>query len=223
MANGLGILGGSFNPPHIGHLRLALELSEIFADKLGQIVLVPCAHPPHKAVRSLLPFTLRCAMLKCCINNLPKIGLSQLEGERQGPSYTFETLAACQKLFPNQQLYFILGSDDYAQLATWYQGLDLPKLCHLIVVPRGAYGLADFWRTTTNLWPSAEKHEKDLACGLPFGGQSFFAPIKWLDISATEIRQRWCRGQSLDFLVPSCVLELLTAQKSSVQKAWQGC
>ena len=223
-AKGLAILGGSFNPPHIGHLRLAIEISEILSDELERVLLVPCAHPPHKALKMMLPFDLRCEMLEACLDSLPKVKLSRIEGERSTPSYTFETLKVCQKLYPGQPLYFILGSDDYAQLGTWYRGLELPKLCHLLVVNRGDYSYAEFCSTTKTLWPEAQiLADSKRAFKLPLGGQSFLIKVSSIEVSSTELRRRWEKGLSLNFLVPEEVLRLLSIHASSVTKAWSAC
>ena len=123
---GRAILGGSFNPPHVGHLRLAVEVREALGDLVTGVDLVPCAVPPHKDASDLLPFGLRAALVEACIAGLPWLACNRLEGRRQGPSYTWDTLTAYRQAAPGTDLYFILGSPDFAQLPLWRRGTELP-------------------------------------------------------------------------------------------------
>ena len=222
--NGLAILGGSFNPPHLGHLRLAFEISENFRDLIAQVLIVPCARPPHKAAWQMLPFDLRVAMLEASLKDYPQIEVSRLEGERDSLSYTWETLLECQKRYPQRQIYFVMGLDDYLQVGEWYRGLELPKLCQLIIVSRGTTTFADFCTATKTLWPLARPApDGEKFCLLPDQARSYFLDIPWLNISSTRLRERWRLGLSLDFLVPEAVLQLLKVNHKDVQEAWKEC
>ena len=218
---GLAIVGGSFNPPHHGHLRLALEISENLSNYIARTLIVPCARPPHKVASHMLPFDLRVRMLEVCLKNYPHMDVSRIEGERDTLSYTWETLLECQKRYPGWQLYFTMGMDDYLQLHTWYHGLDLYKLCHLIVVSRGTTSFADFCRATKTLWPNSVPNPNgEEFCRIADQAKSYFLDIPWLNISSTMLRNRWLKGLSLDFLVPDAVLQLLTENKLEVNAAW---
>ncbi|MBQ7617851.1 MAG: nicotinate (nicotinamide) nucleotide adenylyltransferase [Desulfovibrio sp.] len=231
----MALLGGSFNPPHIGHLRMALEVIEHFHPLLKRVLLVPSARPPHKSAAGLLPFFLRCDLLEETVAQLEGLEVSRLEGERFAPSYTWDTIIAFRNTCPGTDFYFVLGSDDYLQLPTWYKGLDLPKISNFIVVPRGAFDLKLFCKATEEMWPKAKlcqdftsffskslwgEWAKDCAYLLPGGGLSFFFPLTWLEVSATELRQRWLSGKSLDFLVPELVLRGLRREQAKVNLAW---
>ena len=87
---GRAILGGSFNPPHVGHLRLAVEAREALGDLVRGVDMVPCAQPPHKKTGHLLPFELRAAMLEAALAPLPWLRCNRLEALRDGPSYTWD-------------------------------------------------------------------------------------------------------------------------------------
>ena len=148
---GRAILGGSFNPPHVGHLRLAIEAREALGDLVQGVDMVPCAVPPHKVQRSMLPFNLRADMVEACAQGLPWLRCNRMEAQRQGPSYTWDTLCAYREAEPDTDLYFILGSPDFALLSTWHKGLDLPRLCHFVVVPRKGHTSADFITAAKNM------------------------------------------------------------------------
>ncbi|MCR4665827.1 MAG: nicotinate (nicotinamide) nucleotide adenylyltransferase [Desulfovibrio sp.] len=220
---GIVFFGGSFNPPHIGHLRLAIEAWEAFNAEIDRVIFVPCALHPQKNPSALLPFSLRCEMLEACIRHLPFLGISTIEGERDEPSYTYETLAALRLQRPVTPFYFLLGSDDYEQLPTWYRGLELPRLTNFLVVPRGVYTESDFIAQTHLLWPEAGHTTVDRGrmC-IQGGGEAVFFQTPSLSVRATDVRNRWCAGRSIDFLVPSAVRESLSRHEARVREIWDG-
>ena len=112
---GRAILGGSFNPPHVGHLRLAVEAREALGD-----------------------------LVRGALAPLPWLRCNRLEALRDGPSYTWDTLQAYRAAEPDTDFYFLLGSPDFALLPTWHRGLELPRLCHFVVVPRGDLTAEEF-------------------------------------------------------------------------------
>lgn len=223
---GVAILGGSFNPPHVGHLRLAVEAAEALGDRIDRLDLVPSARPPHKKNQHLLPFELRAAMLEAAARPVPRLRCNRLESFRQGPSYTWDTLRAYHAAEPGKKLYFLLGSPDFALLPTWRHGLELPALCDLVVVPRGEQSAEEFMDTTRALWPQAEAQPPLLpesACmRLPGGGRAHFLPLPWLAVSASRIRELWLAGRSVEYLVPEAALELLQAYGRTALKHWRG-
>lgn len=233
-ARGLALLGGSFNPPHIGHLRLAIELSECLGTFVDRVLLVPSAYPPHKQGSAMLPFSLRCDMLEESVASLERIEVSRVEGERRTLSYTWDTLRLFRSFCPGTELYFVLGSDDYEQLPDWYKGLELPRITNFIVVPRGTFGIDSFARLTSRLWPAAKRSTsrsfscldagvqdvEGMAFDLPGGGRVLFFPLSYLAISATEIRGRWRQGRDLKYLVPEGVLGALQKNHALVAEAW---
>ena len=221
---GRAILGGSFNPPHVGHLRLAIEAREALGGLVQGVDLVPCAVPPHKAAGDMLPFDLRAAMVEACIAGVADLRCNRLESQRQGPSYTWDTLLAYRAAEPDTALYFILGSPDFAQLDTWRNGLELPRLCHFVVVPRKGHSASDFVDAARGLWPEANECSPLLEGGpcmaLPGGGLAHFLPLPWLAVSASRVRQLWLAGRNVDFLVPEAALRVLREHGQSVRECW---
>ncbi|MDY0260039.1 MAG: nicotinate-nicotinamide nucleotide adenylyltransferase [Desulfovibrio sp.] len=222
---GRAILGGSFNPPHVGHLRLAIEAAEALTPLVTGVDLVPCAVPPHKTMTGMLPFDLRARMVEASITDLPFLRCNRLEGQRQGPSYTWDTLLAYREVEPQTELYFILGSPDFALLPTWHRGLELPGLCNFVVVPRDGQAARDVIATAQRLWPEARERAPlvgDGPCmGLPGGGLAHFLPLPWLDVSASRLRSLWLAGRRVDFLLPRAAFEILKQSEKTVQAHWR--
>lgn len=223
-AAGRALFGGSFNPPHVGHLRLAIEMAETLRPLADSVELMPCATPPHKVVSGLLPFDLRAAMVEACLDGLPGLSCNRMEAERPGLSYTWDTLQACREETPERPLFFILGNPDYALLPHWHRGLELPELCQLMVVPRGEGSEKNFLVATESMWPGARPCEPVLPGSrrmrLPGGGLVHFVPLPWISVSASRIRHRWLHGLNVDFLVPRPVLDLLDTHRETVLEHW---
>ena len=221
---GRALLGGSFNPPHVGHLRLAIEAREALGDLVQGVDMVPCAVPPHKAQSGMLPFELRASMVAACAESIPWLRCNRAEALRQGPSYTWDTLCAYREAEPETELYFILGSPDFALLSTWHRGLELPRLCHFVVVPRKGHTAGDFIAAAQALWPDARQGQPVLpgcACVcLPGGGLAHFLDVPWLAVSASRVRQLWLAGRNVDFLVPGAALQILHNNAHTVRQHW---
>lgn len=223
---GRALLGGSFNPPHIGHLRLAIEVREALGPLVDSLVLVPCGNPPHKRAESLLPFALRAEMTRAAVRGLPGISVSEEEGERQGYSYTWDTLSRFREKLPGRELYFVIGTPDFALLHTWRRGLELSQLCQFIVVARGEQTEEPFVQAARRHWPGvrsvAPVLPDSLCMELPDGGRVHYLPLPWLAVSASRIRERWLRRQNVDFLIPRAVDELLRVRHAEVAAHWKG-
>lgn len=226
-AETLLLLGGSFNPPHSGHLRIAIETAEQLRPR--QTLFLPCAHPPHKPDGILLPFSLRVDMLRAAIRDMGQSGLdfavSEIESERQGPSYTADTLALFSERFPELRPVFIMGSEDYAQLSSWRRWHALPGLADLVVLPRNPSALDSFRNSTLAFWPEAKLLAPPAGRGseafrLPQGGRMLYLPQPQLDISSSLVRTRFMEGRSLDFLVPPGVCSLLKEHTVMITRLW---
>ena len=222
----IALLGGSFNPPHAGHFRIAIECAEALLP--AETLFVPCACPPHKSADNLLPFDFRVALLRAALAEAgmdKSFGVCEVEGERSGPSYTADTLAILSARRPGTRLAFIMGGEDYAQLATWRRWRELPALADLVVLPRGERSRESFCDTTRSLWPEARKTQTPFpavaeAFALPEGGRLLFLPQPLLDISSSMTRERWLHGRRLDFLLPQSVQNLLRERESVVRQLW---
>ena len=172
----VGILGGTFNPVHNGHLRLALEVGEALG--LTRVLLTPCASPPHKTHNGLLPFDLRVAFPRAAVRGIPMLEVCTLEGELDGPSYTWASLAERHRRggtcpdpdsaplpAPEQRPFFMMGAESFSALHTWRRGMELPKLGHLVMVPRGGDDREVFRSSIRRYWPGSLPEEGGKAAG----------------------------------------------------------
>lgn len=228
---GLAILGGSFNPPHVGHFRLAVEIREELGPLAEKVVMLPCARPPHKDAGSFLPFGMRADMVEAVAAGLPDVVCDRREDLRRGPSYTWDTLGEFREELPGWRIFFVIGGEDYQILSSWRNGLHLLERCDMVVVPRGRYGVDEFRAATMRLWPHARPCPP-LTPRMPgmrviggteesrSGGAAYFLRTPWLEISASSIRERWLRGLNTDFLMPDTVARMLRAQAPLVRTHW---
>lgn len=219
-----GILGGTFNPVHNGHVRHAIEVAEALG--LERVLLMPCATPPHKESAGLLPFELRVELLRAAVRGIPFLGVETLEGELEAPSYTWRTLRAWADRHEGEELpYFMMGAESFAALDTWKHGLELPHFAHLVMVPRNGDDGSVFHESIRTFWPGSIPADSDVPLGretvtLSCGGKCTFLPVPRLDISSTFIRARWRAGRSLAGLLPEAELAVLTARAEEVSSCW---
>ena len=222
----IGILGGAFNPVHIGHLRIALECSQLLA--ADHFLLMPTAVPPHKSSRNLLPFALRCELLEAAIKDLPPLRVSRIEGERREASFTWDTLGLLQQEHMAAQLFFVVGCEDFSKLPSWRHGLDLPFRAHLCVVPRGHMAEDVFLASAGNFWPEARASApvaetgKTLEIPGPKGisGHITYLDIPFLPVSATGLREGWLQGKNIRFLLPDAAFALLEERRPEIDAIW---
>lgn len=213
----IGILGGTFNPLHIVHIRLALEVREQLA--LSRLDLVPVSQAPHKDNAALLPFDVRMELVRRTIAGLPGLQVNPLEAQRTGPSYTYDTLVEYRRTEPNADLFFIMGSEDLKSLSLWYRGKELTDLAHLVVVCRSGFDRKGMDLCVSQTWPGAVKTVTGWL--LPGAKKDIrYLEMPRLDISASMIRDKWAAGRSLRFLVPEVVERYLVDNRSEVGKYW---
>ncbi len=229
----IGLFGGSFNPVHVGHIRLAIEVLEYQALPLvmERVELIPCATPPHKEPKGLLPFDLRYAMLKASCQNIAGLDVSAIENERAGYSYTWHTLESYKQRFPQHRLLFMIGIENLCDLPHWHRGLELPRLADIGVVPRAGGEQKLFAQKILEHWPHAslsqgkypvaslEEQWQDSLCGAQ--PQVFYMPLPRIDISASYIRERWLHGGSLYGLMPEAALHILENSQEQAQLTWK--
>lgn len=222
------IFGGSFNPVHIGHMRLALETSAMLATLIRVVEFLPSAVPPHKLNEPILPFPLRVAMIRAAIKDQPGLECNEIESELSAPSFTWNTL---NLLAGDAPLFFLLGSQDYELLPEWHKGLELPRICNLVIAARGAYSREDFKRQTEKFWPGCQPLQMGPADActsetcwkipLPWGSSIYLLPAPHLAISSTRIRRLWLCGKNIDYLVPWAALEILERERQTACACWQ--
>lgn len=213
----IGILGGSFNPVHTGHVRMAVEVLEGLG--LDRVDLAPAFQPPHKSAQGMLPFALRLKLAELAVQDLPGLAVSGLEGERPGPSYTWATLEEYARRAPGAGLYFILGSGTLFDLPRWKRGPELFDLASFVAVNRWDLNLEDVDRLVCANWAGARREAPGL-WRFPSGNTLICLNIPRLDIKAAEIRERWRARRSLALLVPARVREVLEVGGPEFDAAW---
>ena len=203
-----GLLGGTFDPIHVGHLRCAEEIREIFG--LDKILFVPAASPPLKR-KEIAPFADRLKMIRLAIRGNPAFEISSLEGRRKGPSYTIDTVRRFLDLHGKDvELFFILGQDAFQDIRLWKDWEDLLSLCHFVVMTRPGCGKEDLGDILTpHLADRCRYVRNRKGFRGPTGTFIFFRPVTCLDISSTEIRRRLAEGKSVRYLVPQRVLDYI--------------
>lgn len=191
----IGILGGTFNPIHNTHLTIARSAREQLA--LDRVLFVPAKTPPHKlAQTTLAPPERRLRMVELAIAGIDGFEVSDVELRRHGPSYTVDTLTRLkQDLGPDTELFFIVGSDQVLELATWHRADKLVQLCQLVAVERPGFPLADLERLADRLPEALINSLRTHVLHLPTS-----------DVSATDIRKRLAAGQDVTGLLPKPVL-----------------
>jgi len=207
----IGILGGSFNPVHNAHLRLAVEAREQAG--LDRLDLVPAARPPHKEGSHLWPFSERCRHLELVLQGRPGFAVNPLEGQRDGPSYTVDTLKEYHASEPEAAIFFVLGGDELLYLPKWHRWERIPEMANLLAASRGRESRESIHTFVAEWFPSAKTVREDPPCWELSKGTSLqIIDMPRLDISSTLIRDRLRRNRSLAWLVPEGVeRELLKA------------
>ena len=208
----IGLMGGTFNPVHLAHLRIAEEARESFG--LDAVIFIPAADPPHKPLAGDVAFSQRCEMVRLAIAGNPAFELSDIEGQRVGKSYSIDTLAFFRTQHPDNSLYFIIGSDSFFELGLWHRYAEIFRLCSLIVVERPGRPVAD----SLAALPVAIRGEfsyTDAPCRLKHVSGQCVLILKGrpLDISSTAIRRLVAAGSPLTRLVPPAVEAYIKSQR----------
>lgn len=201
----LGIFGGTFNPVHNGHLRSALEVRELL--DLEQLLLVPAAEPPLRDAPEV-DAAMRADMVELAVSHEPGLACDRRELAREGPSYTYDTLAGLrEEQGPDRSLCLVLGTDTLEQLHRWHRWRELLDLAHLVVVTRP--GWRDTSPTEVSEWMARHEVEAVNAVGASPCGCVVRVELRQLPISATEIRELIAAGRSPRYLLPDAVWEYI--------------
>ncbi len=188
-ARAIGIMGGTFDPIHVGHLAVAEEAREALG--LDRVLFVPAGQPPHKLPGSVSPVRDRVAMVQLAIAGNPAFELSTLEIERDGPSFTVDTVDALASAHSKATLHLILSAETFAELPSWHEPERLFESARMAVVPREGYPAPDpAW--IARAFPGREDRVDYL------GGPR-------LGLSSTALRTRVAAGRSIRYLVPEAV------------------
>ena len=208
----MGILGGTFDPIHLGHLRTAVEIGQEM--DLEKVYLIPSASPPHKTAEPVSPFEHRLEMTRLALGNSSFLEALDIEGKRPGLSYSIETLKQMHKtLGPGLELYFILGSDAFKEIKTWKEYRHLFDYAHFVIIRRPGVQTDEIDFLLTNAGLDMRKTGRPDVFKAPSGKTlTFMAPTR-MDISATVIRQSVKQGKSIRFLVPEHVRNYIIENK----------
>ena len=177
----LGIMGGTFDPIHNGHIAMAKHCMEHFS--LDTVLFIPTGNPPHKR-HGTTDKKLRLEMTRLAVRNLDGFEVSDIEVERSGMTYAFDTLQQLREKYPDYGFYYIIGADTLEDLYSWYRIEDVARMTKFLVVGRNGI-------TSDQLHIAALRARED------FGAQLIDAQYVGPDISSTEIRQRARQGLSL--------------------------
>ncbi|MGD2137481.1 MAG: nicotinate-nucleotide adenylyltransferase [Gammaproteobacteria bacterium] len=200
----IGILGGTFDPVHFGHLRPALEIRN--ALELEEMRLVPCRVPPHRTAPAASPEQ-RVAMLRLAIGSHPVFRVDERELQRGGPSYTLDTLKSLRQELSGKTLCLLVGGDAFRGLDSWHRWDELTDHCHMVVMTRPGYGPPDEGRLAGFIRRRRVADARALAA--QDTGLLLFRDVTQLEISATRIRNLLAAGGDAAFLLPEGVLDFI--------------
>ncbi len=192
----IGILGGTFDPPHIGHLWLATLAADAMA--LDRVLFMPAAQPPHKR-RHMTKATDRLLMTRLAIGDDPRFELCGIEMERPGPSYTVDSIGELQRLYPDAELWLIMAADSLASIDTWREPDRILELVPWVVGPR----------------PGTEVPSRT-ALEERFGERARRITLldgPALDVSSSELRRRVAADRTIGYLVPQAVEQLIVERR----------
>ncbi|CAN5577527.1 nicotinate-nucleotide adenylyltransferase [soil metagenome] len=180
----IGVFGGTFDPPHLGHLIVAADVC--VALELDRLLLIPAAVPPHKLAQVEATAEQRLEMVRAAVRGDARFEVDDLELRRPGPSFTVDTLHTLRTRFPESRLYFLIGADALREIHSWREPEEVARLAQLIVFAR------DGQQAPTMHGISAQP-----------------VPVTRVDISASEIRRRVRTGIPIRYLVPDAVREII--------------
>jgi len=191
----IAILGGSFNPVHFGHLKMAEAAME--STHFSKVLFIPTGTPYHKEQKDLLPFSDRLKLLELAIENCPDFDCSPIEGERDGNSYTIDTVRELLRQNPTNSYSLLIGTDQFLTLRSWHKIIELGQLVDFYIANRnGEMSFSTFQKEKEAL-----EKELSLHCNL--------FPMPAIDLSSTEIRKLLKEGKSIHGMLPKSVEEYI--------------
>lgn len=186
-AERIGVFGGTFDPPHIGHVRVAMDVAN--ALELDRLLWIPARRSPLKSHGPATPDPVRLEMVRAAASEDPRFEVDTRELERPPPSYTVHTLEELRReLGPEVRLFLILGFDQYRLFARWHEPDRIRRLATVVVIDRDGHGLED-------------------------GSDALTVPVRRVDVSATEVRARAARGESVEDDVPAGVAAIIERER----------
>jgi nicotinate-nucleotide adenylyltransferase len=184
----IGVFGGTFDPPHIGHMVAAQDAC--VALSLDRLLFVPAAEPPHKSGNVVTSANVRLAMLRAAVADNPRFEICTLELDRSGPSYSVDTLRELRNVYPGAALHLLIGVDQVREFRTWRAADEVLELAQIGMLAREGAEIppgADFVKETV--------------------------PVTRIDVSSTLIRERVRAGKPIHYLVPDAVAEIIRQER----------
>lgn len=186
-----GVFGGTFDPPHLGHLIVAQDVVERLA--LNRMLMVPAAVPPHKPDAASTPAEARARMLEAAVGDHPRLEVSRIELERGGVSYTVDTLETLKERRPDDELFLLIGVDQLRSFATWRAPERVARLARLVVMAR----------------EGLEPGPTESLAGLVYET----VPVTRVDVSSSQVRRRVRDGRSIRYWVNEPVRRIIEDEK----------
>ncbi|CAG0949658.1 nicotinate-nucleotide adenylyltransferase [Geobacter sp.] len=208
----VAILGGTFNPIHHAHLRIAEEVRDSFA--LDQVIFIPAAAPPHKPMEGELPFHVRCEMVRLATADNPSFVVSDMEGRRAGKSYSIDTLRELRRERPGDEFFFVIGSDSFLDFGSWHEYEAIFSSCNIVAVERPGAVIRDLAAALpVAIAPQFCYHAAEKRLAHRSGYSVYYLAGIPLDISSSAIRGLARKGRSIRYLVPEPVARYITEQR----------
>ncbi len=216
MPQRFGILGGTFNPIHYGHLAAAEEIHDRL--KLDQILFVPCFIPPHKQEGDIPPAVQRLEMVRLAIAGNAHFAVSDIEVKRGGRSYTVDTVEALRSIHPAAELYFMTGLDSFLEIQSWNHWEKLLTQCAFVVLSRPGYRFCDlqkidFMQAGEREFAAMDRGDCDQMTVRPGPFTIILEMIPHYDISSTDIRKRVRQARTIKYLLPEAVEHYIITNK----------
>lgn len=197
----IGILGGTFNPPHVGHLTISHEAMEKAG--LDKIIFIPCGNPPHKETSAIPDGKHRMEMVRLAIEGHPDFEVSDIEVVDREKSYTAKTLGKLKKIYPDDRLCFIVGADSLCQMEEWFCPAEIFRQAEIVVADRGGIENCD---VEESIEYYRAKYNADITKII----------MDTIDMSSSDIRRRIKCGQSIKDMVCDKVIDYI--YKSGIYK-----
>lgn len=198
----IGILGGTFDPVHFGHLRSAVDVIE--ALELDQLRLIPSALPPHR-IEPVASGMERRLMLELATRHHPRLEVDDRELRRAGPSYTVDTLLSLREELPDNPLFVLMGTDAFCSLPSWSRWQQILELAHIVIMQRPGENM----QMTDELSHCYQSHQARDGDNRLAAGKIWSVPVTQLAISATAIREALYEQRDVHYLLPDAVMTLI--------------
>lgn len=188
----IGLFGGTFDPPHAGHIALAKNASEHFS--LDKIIFIPAGNPPHKTNKRVSDKAHRFEMVKMAIKNDKDFSISDFEIKNEKPNYSYLTIEHFKREYPDDEIFFIIGADSYRDFPKWKNYPDILSLCTFIVLNRNDADLGEYFKKYCEIFP---EHK------------ALFLDDFSHRVSSTELREKIASGKDCKRLLPDGVYEYI--------------